>query len=223
MFTGLVEEVGIITRVERRSDSAHFTVQARVVLEGTRLGDSIAVNGACLTVTALADNSFVVDAMTETLIHSTLGTTSVGTLVNLERSLALGERLGGHLVLGHVDAVGEVLSVRPEGIAQRVRMTLPQEVRGCVAVKGSIAVDGISLTVIEVEEDAFSVGIIPHTLKETTLGQVRAGVRVNLEADVLARYVRQTVTDLMEKSGHSAAVTSTGALTEELLREQGFA
>ncbi len=230
MFTGLIEEVGTVTRLERRGESAHLAIRASKVLEGTVSGDSIAVSGACLTVVSLAGDGFVVDAMPETLSHSTLGQATAGTLVNLERSLALGARLGGHLVLGHVDGVATVVDVQSEGIAWRVRMSLPEAVSACVAAKGSVAVDGISLTVIDVDEATFSVGVIPHTLRETTLKAVRAGVKVNIEADVLARYVLRTLQNLTlqgggQTSGGSGASAATpgGGLTEEFLRDQGFA
>jgi len=244
MFTGLVEEVGTVTRLDRRGESAHLAVRASTVLAGTVVGDSIAVNGACLTVVSLSGEGFVVDAMPETLSHTTLGAAKPGSRVNLERSLAVGGRLGGHLVLGHVDAVAVVQAVHPEGIATRVHLSLPVEIRACVAPKGSIAIDGISLTVIDVDETSFSVGIIPHTLKETTLGGVRPGLPVNLEADVLARYVVRaleglhggaagtaTAAGLSGDAGQGArggwgtagsAGSPAGGLTEDFLREQGF-
>jgi riboflavin synthase len=225
MFTGLIEEVGAVRRFERRGDGGRLSVAARRVLEGTRIGDSIAVSGACLTVVELGGEGFVVDCMPETLLHTTLGSVSPGAQVNLERSLAWGGRLGGHLVLGHVDAVGEVLAVVRDGIAWRVRISLPEEIAGCVAGKGSIAIDGISLTVISVEGGWFEVGIIPHTMAETTLRAARPGARVNLEADVLARYVMRTVQVLQGERGGSdsaADIGSQSGLTEALLREQGF-
>jgi len=219
MFTGLVEEVGVVQALEKQRLGGRLSVLARKVLEGTALGDSIAVSGACLTVVDLRADGFTVDCMPETLSHTTLGTMARGSLVNLERSLQLGGRLGGHLVLGHVDAVAEVLAVRPAGIAWEVSLSLPDAVRPCVAAKGSIAVDGISLTVMRVDERSFTVGIIPHTMKETTLNAVRAGQRVNLEADVLARYVQRALSagDTASTGGEKRS-----ALTEELLREQGF-
>jgi len=230
MFTGLIEEVGRVTRLERKGDSAHLAIRASKVLEGTVVGDSIAVSGACLTVVSIRSDGFVVDAMPETLSHTTLGRVTSGTLVNLERSLSVGGRLGGHLVLGHVDAVATVVAVRQEGIAWRVRMSLPEAVAACVAPKGSIAVDGISLTVIDVEQDTFSVGVIPHTLRKTTLSAVKTGMHVNLEADVLARYVLRTLQNLAQggdsraggEAGRNAAGTSASGLTEEFLRDQGF-
>lgn len=235
MFTGLIEEVGIIRSFQRRGDGGHLSIQARTVLAGTRVGDSIAVSGACLTVVELRGDGFVVDCMPETLSHTTLGQSKTGTPVNLERALALGSRLGGHLVLGHVDAVAEILAVTQKGIAWELKLSLPEVIRGCIAPKGSIAIDGISLTVAAVDAEDFAVGIIPHTLRETTLRSVKTGVRVNLEADVLARYVLRTVQTLGEgiagrkssdaQGGFQAQSSSSPAepgLTEEWLRQQGF-
>jgi riboflavin synthase len=226
MFTGLIEEVGVVRRLEQGPAGGRLSLRAHTVLEGTKLGDSIAVSGACLTVVALDGDGFVVECMPETLARTTLGQARPGSLVNLERSLRWGDRLGGHLVLGHVDDVGEILGVRREGIAWEVRVSLPASLRGAVAAKGSIAIDGISLTVMRVDRDGFEVGIIPHTLKETTLRAVAAGMRVNLEADVLARYVLRSLQSLREAGDDGAPderVPGGGGLTEEFLREQGFA
>jgi riboflavin synthase len=225
MFTGLIEEVGLVRRLDRGPDGGRLSVRAKTVLVGTKIGDSIATSGACLTVIALDPEGFVVECMPETLSRTTLGQVGPGSIVNLERSLRWGDRLGGHLVLGHADGVGEVLSVRRAGIASEVRVSLPDELRGAVAAKGSIAIDGISLTVMRVDSEAFEVGIIPHTLKETTLRAVKAGLRVNLEADVLARYVLQSLQAMSAAGGRAAgpAAAAGGGLTEEFLREQGFA
>ena len=225
MFTGLVEELGVVRRLERRGDGGRLTVEARKVLEGTRLGDSIAVSGACLTVVDLKSDAFTVDFMAETLRRTTIGSFRAGSLVNLERSLAVGGRAGGHFVLGHVDAVGEVLAVRTGGVATEVRFSLPPEVAPCVAPKGSIAIDGISLTVMRVDDETFEIGVIPHTLRETTLGSVKVGARVNLEADVLARYVQRVLEAREGRAAGGGRGTSgaSGGLTEEFLREQGFA
>lgn len=221
MFTGLIEEVGVVRRLERGPGGGKLSVRARTVLEGTKVGDSIAVSGACLTVIALDGDGFVVECMPETLALTTLGRAGPGSLVNLERSLRWGDRLGGHLVLGHVDDAAEILRVRQEGIAWEVRVSLPAALRGTVAAKGSIAIDGISLTVTRVDGEGFEVGVIPHTLKETTLRAVTAGMHVNLEADVLARYVLQSLRALAGTGG--GAETVPRGLTEEFLREQGFA
>lgn len=244
MFTGLVEEVGTVVRMTRHgAEGAHLFLRGRRVLEGTRLGDSIDVNGACLTVVELGSGLFAVDCMAETLERTTVGALRAGDEVNLERAMALGDRLGGHLVLGHVDGVGTVRSVRQRGIAQEVWVTLPAALRGYVAAKGSVAVDGISLTVTDVTDEAFGLGLIPHTLANTTLRSISPGRRVNLEADVLARYVRQAMLtwapgavfggapqpatgaagghDVTSATG-GRATTTTGGLSEEALRAAGF-
>lgn len=163
------------------------------VLDGTRAGDSINVNGACLTATEVVGDGFAADVMGETLARTALGDLQPGAVVNLERALAVGGRLGGHLVQGHVDAVGEVLAVEPrdEGGWTVMRVGVPAAVAPYLVEKGSITVDGTSLTVMDVEEQAFSVGLIPHTLAVTVLGHRRVGDRVNLEADVIAKYVER--------------------------------
>jgi riboflavin synthase len=222
MFTGLVEEVGNVLRLARSGEGAHLFVRARTVLQGTRIGDSISVSGACLTVVELGEGAFAVDCMPETLTHTTLGGLRPGDPVNLERAMALGDRLGGHLVLGHVDAVGEVLSVKTRGIASEIRVSLPLELRGYVAGKGSVAVDGISLTVTDVTETDFGLGIIPHTLRETTLRAVAPGRKVNLEADVLARYVRQALAGLGPVAGTEHKGGRGSSFDESALRSYGF-
>lgn len=219
MFTGLVEEVGRVLRLTRRGEGAHLYVSAHEVLEGTRVGDSISVSGACLTVVERGSAMFAVDCMAETLSHTTVGSLRPGDEVNLERALALGDRLGGHMVLGHVDGVGAVVSTHARGIAQEIRVSLPAELRGYVARKGSIAVDGISLTVTDVTETDFGLGIIPHTLRETTLRTISPGRKVNLEVDVLARYVQQTLRSLVQ--GADGRQSAAGGL-EDLLRNQGY-
>jgi riboflavin synthase len=237
MFTGLVEEVGTVRGLERSGDGGRLSVRAHRVLEGTRPGDSIAVSGACLTVIEMRTDGFVVECMAETLTHTTLGQARSGTEVNLERSLSLGGRLGGHLVLGHVDTVAEVLSVTQGSQAWGLRLSLPEALRGCVASKGSIAVDGISLTVVGVDPESFTLGIIPYSLRETTLRNVKTGLRVNVEADLLARYVLRALQALSDggalpgsqdlwglgAGSAESSVQRSGGLTEELLREQGFA
>ena len=166
MFTGLVEEIGSVLRLVRRGEGAHLFVRARKVLEGTRIGDSIAVSGACLTVVEMGEGAFAVDCMPETLTHTTVGNLRPGDRVNLERALALGDRLGGHLVLGHVDGVGEVLAVKTRGMAWELRISLPDELRGYVAGKGSVAVDGISLTVTDVAQGRLRTGHHPAHAEE---------------------------------------------------------
>lgn len=189
MFTGIVEEVGTVRTVERRDRSARLAVDCEHVLEGTRLGDSISVNGCCLTVTALPGAGFDADLMGETLDRTGLGALEPGSPVNLERALPADGRLGGHLVQGHVDGVAAVVAVEPRTDWTTMRFELPEPLARFVVEKGSITVDGTSLTVTEATADSFAVGLIPHTLAVTVLGRRRPGDRVNLEVDVIAKYV----------------------------------
>jgi riboflavin synthase len=192
MFTGIVEELGEVVRLtETGPDCALLAVRGPLVTSDARHGDSIAVNGVCLTVVDVADGIFTADVMGETLRRSSLGALRPGDPVNLERAATLGSRLGGHLVQGHVDGVGEIIGREPGHHWESVRFSLPTELARYVAAKGSIAVDGVSLTVVEVGDDWFSVGLIPTTLKLTTLGHKGIGAVVNLEADVLAKYVER--------------------------------
>ena len=219
MFTGLVEEIGVVRRIVRSGEGAHLVIGAREVLVDSKIGDSVSINGACLTVTEIGAGEFVADCMAETLSRTTIGLLKSGSQVNLERPLALGQRLGGHLVLGHVDAVGEVKGIDERGDALEVRVSLPREIENLVAEKGSIAVDGVSLTVISMTSDEFVVGLIPHTMKVTTLGDVAPGSRVNLEADVIARYVQRSVAVIGAEEVDPGVAEG---LTMELLGEKGF-
>lgn len=190
MFTGLVSDMGVVERVSPRQGGARLVIRpARLPVDDLQLGESVACSGACLTVVERGGGLVAFDAVPETLARTTLGTWRPGTRVNLERALALGERLGGHLVQGHVDAVGEVLRRVPEGQGARLTVALPPGIAPLVAEKGSIAVDGVSLTVATAGRDRFEIALIPETLARTTLGDAAAGTRVNLEADVLARHV----------------------------------
>ncbi|MGB8932298.1 MAG: riboflavin synthase [Anaeromyxobacteraceae bacterium] len=190
MFTGLVADTGVVERVLPRQGGARIVIRPRSLdVDALVLGESVACSGACLTVVEKGQGVAAFDAVPETLSRTTLGTWRPGTEVNLERALALGDRLGGHLVQGHVDGVGEVLSRKPEGQGARLAVTLPSAIAPLVAEKGSITIDGISLTVASVGRDRFEVAIIPETLGRTTLAKAAAGARVNLEADVIARHV----------------------------------
>jgi riboflavin synthase len=190
VFTGLVEGVGLVAGIERSNDGARITIATPLVPE-LNAGDSIAINGVCLTAVTLAGDSFAADAMNETLARSSLGDLALGSPVNLELPLRATDRLGGHVVQGHVDGVGEVLEQHDDGFARRIRFGAPAEVLRYVVEKGSIAVDGVSLTVTAVDERSFTVSLIPETLQRTNLGQLRLGSRVNLEVDVLAKYVEK--------------------------------
>ncbi|MEK0081927.1 riboflavin synthase [Benzoatithermus flavus] len=189
MFTGIITHLGEIVSVREVADGRELVVKSDLPLAEIPLGASIAHSGICLTVVASGEGSHAVQASPETLARTTLGSWRAGTRVNLERSLRLGDELGGHLVFGHVDAVGEIVAIEPEGGYRRVEIALPPTLAPMVAVKGSIAVDGISLTVNEAGRDRFAVTIIPHTWAHTTLADRRPGDPVNLEADMLARYV----------------------------------
>jgi riboflavin synthase len=191
MFTGIVEELGEVVGLDDLGDAARLTVRGPEVTGDVSNGDSIAVNGVCLTVASVAGDSFTADVMRETLARSSLGALAPGTPVNLERSVRLADRLGGHLVQGHVDGVGEVVARTPAEHWDVVRFALPPGLDRYVVEKGSIAVDGISLTVTAVTGGWFEVSLIPETLKRTTLGRKQPGETVNLEVDVIAKYVEK--------------------------------
>lgn len=216
IFTGLIIEVGRVRRIQRRGDGAFLVIEAKTVLEGTRIGDSISINGVDLTVIELGEDFFSADASIETLKRSTLGRLRVGSRVNLERALAVGERLGGHMVQGHVDDTGELLSVIPEGNAYRMRFGFARELGRYIAMKGSITVDGISLTVAGLGDDWFEVAIIPHTWRETSLRDLKSGDHVNIEVDVLAKYVERL---MLHKEEPATAETR---LTLDYLIERGY-
>ncbi len=203
MFTGLVEEVGRIAALDVRSDGARLRVGATLVLDGLVLGDSVAVDGACLTVVAIHDDGFEIDAVKETLRRTVLGDRGVGDHVNLERALRVGDRLGGHLVQGHVDGTGRIAVVIDEGTGRRVTVTASQEVLRYVVEKGSVTLDGVSLTVAERDTDGFAVAVIPHTLGGTTLAHAVPGRRVNLEVDLVAKYVEALVAPYRSSEGGS--------------------
>ncbi|GAA1735200.1 riboflavin synthase [Isoptericola hypogeus] len=191
MFTGIVEELGTVVRLDVQDDGARLTVAARTVLDGTRPGDSIAVDGCCLTVAGIEDGAWTADLMAETLRRTSLGARRPGDRVDLERALAAGGRLGGHVVQGHVDAVGTVLSRTPGTRWEVVEIALPARLARYVVAQGSIAVDGVSLTVVHAGDASFTVSLIPETLARTTLGHRAVGEAVNLEVDVLSKYVER--------------------------------
>ena len=219
MFTGIVEELGRVVRLETVEDCARLTVEAPTVTQDASLGDSISVNGCCLTVAAMHGNTFTADLMAETLTRTTLGSQAPGDPVNLERALRATDRLGGHIVQGHVDATAEVLDRSHGEHWDLLRVGLPREIARYVAVKGSVALDGVSLTVVDVEDaqhdapDAsptpgagasLSVGLIPETLRRTTLGRRRPGERVNLEVDVMAKYAERLLGARLGKEDRQA-------------------
>ena len=206
MFTGIVEEVGTIRALERHDRAARLEIACSLVTSDASLGDSISVNGCCLTVTTLPeDGGFTADLMGETLDRTSLGALGVGAGVNLERAMRVGDRLGGHMVQGHVDGVGTVTGIEPLEDWTIMSVALPPHLRPYLVSKGSITVDGASLTVMGLTDEAFTVGLIPHTLAATALRDRREGDPVNLEVDVIAKYVEQ----MLRSRPHSAAPTET--------------
>lgn len=192
MFTGLIEATGRVRSLQHRAGDVRIWIESDALdLADVRLGDSIAINGVCLTAVELGLCAFAVDVSNETLSCTTLGGWAVATPVNLEKALRLGDRLGGHLVSGHVDAVGKVLDVQADGRSQRWRFALPAALERYVAAKGSIAIDGVSLTVNDVDSASFGVNLIPHTLEHTVFASTRIGDQVNLEIDLMARYAER--------------------------------
>ncbi len=216
MFTGIVEELGTLRRIERGAVSAKLHIGARRVLEDVSLGDSIAVNGVCLTVVDFSREQFSADVMAETLAKTNLGSLRPGDRVNLERALRLGDRLGGHLVSGHIDGVGTIVGREPYGIAVVFTIKAPPEVMRYVVKKGSIAIDGISLTVVDHESDGFCVSIIPHTAQLTTLGFKKVGDSVNLESDMIAKYVERMMSRDREEDKKGEGISS------DFLARHGF-
>jgi riboflavin synthase len=191
MFTGIIEELGRVREVEKRGEDARIVIEARLVTEDIHEGDSIAVNGVCLTALDVKQTSFAADVSRETLNRSTLGRLQAGTPVNLERSVTPATRLGGHLVQGHVDARGKFLSVESHGGSWTVRIAYPPEIARYLVFKGSVSVEGISLTIANLTDDYFEIAIIPKTWEVTNFSQLRPGDEVNLEVDVIAKYVER--------------------------------
>lgn len=196
MFTGIVEAVGWLVRRADAGGGATLAISAP--FDDLELGESVCVSGVCLTVTSAAAGAFSADVSAETLRRSKLGALSVGGRVNLERSLRLGDRLGGHLVAGHVDAVGTLVSIEPEGESALYRFRAPADVTRALVEKGSVAVDGVSLTVFQCDDDGFSVAVIPHTARTTTLGGLVPGAPVNLEGDLVGKYVERLLAPYRE-------------------------
>ncbi|QEP42713.1 riboflavin synthase [Ectothiorhodospiraceae bacterium BW-2] len=208
MFTGIIETVGRLLAVESSGRDRRFTIATgRIDATLLRLGDSVAVNGVCLTVERLGQGQFEADISAETLHHTTLGRLKSGDAVNLEQALTLSTRLGGHLVSGHVDGVGEVLSIEADGRSQRLRVGAQGDILRYLAPKGSVAIDGASLTVTGVDTASFSLNIVPHTAAETTLNRLRSGSWVNIEVDLVARYLERLLYPSTEVTDNKASMT----------------
>jgi len=216
MFTGIIAAIGQITTIERKGGDCRLTINTgKLPLADAHLGDSIAVNGVCLTAIELGKQHFCADVSNETLSRTTLNNAGTGTKVNLELALTPTTRMGGHIVSGHVDGVGELVEQKPDARSIRLSFEAPDELAKYIAEKGSICINGISLTVNSVQGAVFSVNIVPHTLKETTLADIKVGDKVNLEVDLLARYLERLLL------GDKAALPA-GGITEALLKSSGF-
>lgn len=220
MFTGIVEELGTILRVEGGGLSSKLHIQAQKVLEGVHLGDSIAVNGVCLTVTSFSASQFTADVMPETLKKTSLCQVKKGDAVNLERAMAMGDRFGGHIVSGHVDGTGTVVSRENYANAVLFRIKAPGELLKYMIPRGSITVDGISLTLVDVTSEGFSISIIPHTLEHTNLRDKFAGDIVNLECDIIGKYVERL---MYGNQGAGANGKPSSSINIDFLRDNGFA
>lgn len=215
MFTGIIESVGSISKIEQVNGDARFTIDTgKLDLSDVKIGDSIACNGVCLTAIELGARYYIADVSLESLSVTTLGELSAGSSVNLEKALRLQDRLGGHLVSGHVDGVGEVLSIEQDARSWRYQVQAPVALAKYIAAKGSICLNGISLTVNKVEGTNFDINIVPHTRQETTIKDLQVGSKVNLEVDLLARYLERMMTAPQESEA--------GRVTKELLAENGF-
>lgn len=219
MFTGLVAELGTVQKLARQGNSYHLTVSAKKIMANLKIGDSVAVNGACLTVVKMSGDGFTADVMPETVRLTNIGSLNAGDKVNLERTLRLCDGLDGHIVSGHVEGLGMIAAQRNDGIAVVVTIDTPQELLKYIIKKGSIAIDGISLTVTEVTSSTFSVSLIPHTAKETTLGFKTVGDTVNLETDILGKYVERMLNWNQQQGKKSACA---GSLDKNILLENGF-
>ena len=220
MFTGIVEEVGTIKNIKRGQHSAVLTIQAKTVLEETRIGDSIAVNGICLTVTRLFPDGFSADVMHETLNRSSLAGLAAGSVVNLERAMAANGRFGGHIVAGHVDGVGHIANIRKDDTAVWYTVLAGPEILRYVVEKGSITIDGISLTVARVDSQSFAISAIPHTVSVTVLADRKPGDIVNLETDIIGKYVEKLLHFSQEEA--APAPKQSSGITKEFLTRYGY-
>ncbi len=220
MFTGIDEQTGSLLSIERGAESAILTIRANLVLEGAKVGDSIAVNGVCLTVTRLGQDRFSADVMAETLRRSGLGQLGIGDPVNLERAMAANGRFGGHIMSGHIDGTGRIASIRKEDNAVWYRIEASQKILKYIVEKGSITIDGISLTVAGLDDTGFSVSVIPHTRDVTTLSGRRIGDSVNLENDLIGKYVDRLLH--FREAEEDKKEESSGGLTLDFLKEHGF-
>lgn len=218
MFTGIIEEIGEILAMQRGRESMTLTVKAQNILEDVKLGDSVATNGVCLTVVALGKNSFQADVMHETMNRSSLGALKIGSKVNLERAMRADGRFGGHMVAGHIDGTGQITDIQKDDNAVWYTISTKQEILRYIIEKGSIAIDGISLTVAKVAKESFSVSIIPHTLQQTTLAERKKGDIVNLENDMVGKYIERFLINDAPKDAESGK----SRIDSNFLMKNGF-
>ncbi len=216
MFTGIIEEIGKVTAVQKGSVSSFIKIQAGRIFKDIHIGDSIAVNGVCLTVTDFSGNVFTADVMNETLSHSSLGSLKNGSSVNLERAMSAGGRFGGHIVTGHIDGTGTITKIKKDGIAVWYTISADTNILRYIIYKGSVAIDGISLTVAQVTDCCFSVSIIPHTSERTILSDKKVGDIVNLENDVIGKYVDKLINSTQSRPDAKSGIT------KEFLEKYGF-
>lgn len=223
MFTGIVEEIGLIKSIHKGGSKQRITIACKKILEDIHLGDSISVNGICLTVVEYSFDSFSADVMNETFSRSSLGELKGGSPVNLERAMAADGRFGGHIVSGHIDGVGTIIGIRKDDNAVWFEVAADADILNGIVMKGSIAIDGISLTVAAVDSKSFKVSIIPHTLKETILGTKSVRDKVNLENDLIGKYVQKMLIGQLDKPNNSiTSKADSCGLTKELLLANGF-
>ena len=215
MFTGIVEEIGVVKAIAKGTHSIKLSIKSKKVLENTQLGDSIAVNGVCLTVTFLASDYFIADVMPESMRKTNMGLLKIGDKVNLERALTLSSRLGGHIVSGHIDGTAKIIEMKKDDNATRVTLTANDRILKYIISEGSVALDGVSLTVAHLGEDNFTVSLIPHTSEVTTLLSKSVGSIINVENDVVGKYVKRLLSFKQDKPKSSS-------LSLDFLRENGF-
>lgn len=215
MFTGIVEEMGVVKSVQHGAVSSFIEIKAETVLSDAHMGDSIAVNGVCLTVTDITPDSFRADVMNETLSRSSLGILRQGNCVNLERAMSANGRFGGHIVSGHIDGTGTITDIKKDGIAVWYTITSSPEILWYIVEKGSVAIDGISLTVADVSDSDFKISVIPHTAEQTVLGYKKSGDTVNIENDIIGKYVEKLM-------GYNTDKSRKSRITMDFLAENGF-
>ncbi|EFM39819.1 riboflavin synthase, alpha subunit [[Eubacterium] yurii subsp. margaretiae ATCC 43715] len=222
MFTGIVEETGKVSSIKRGSHSAILSIAANKILEDIHIGDSIAVNGICLTVTSFNKQGFSADVMHETIKRSSLSDIGIGDFVNLERAMPVGGRFGGHIVSGHVDGTGEITYIQRDDNAILYTIKADSKIIRYIVEKGSITVDGMSLTVVSVNEDTFIISAIPHTVEVSILKYRKLGDKVNLEVDIVGKYIEHFLSDTLKGRSYSNKVTSSGSITKDFLDKYGF-